>query len=231
LIVPSGRWERREEVDSTQDVAAELLRSDSPAGIVLARHQRAGRGRFARVWHSDPGDSLTASLVFESYADHPRPYLLGMAVAIAAAGALHCELRWPNDLVHGSRKLGGILTELRPDPQGRQIPVVGLGVNLNQRKFPEEIVHRAISLWQIGAKESDPEDLLRRVLSRLSDLPEPSEWSALETLWRLFDATPGKSYTLPDGSLAHAIGVGSEGQLLCTVEGDTRSVFAADALL
>src|SRR5947209_17623403 len=83
------------------------------------------------------------SMAFAAYADHPRPYLVGMGVAVAAAAVIRCELAWPNDLVVGGQKLGGILTELLPDQTGRRVPVVGVGINLNHKRFPAEIAGRA----------------------------------------------------------------------------------------
>ncbi|MGV3614412.1 MAG: biotin--[acetyl-CoA-carboxylase] ligase [Fimbriimonas sp.] len=223
-------WETLDAVESTQAIAAARLREGASVGVVFAHDQTAGRGRFGRPWVSQRGDSLTFSLIFWEYADHPRPYLVGMAVAAAAAGVAHCQLRWPNDLVEGERKLGGILTELLPDDQGRRVPVVGVGLNLNQTEFPEEIAHRATSLRLVREGAYDPETIARKILARLALLPEPEQWADLWPVWELFDATPGKAYRLPTGEEAIALGVGSDAQLLCSVDGESRSVMAAEAL-
>lgn len=136
-----------DEVDSTQGLAAKLLaKSPGGPGLILARHQTAGRGRFDRTWHSDKDLSLTMSLIFREYPDHPKPWLIGMSVACAAAAALHCQVQWPNDLVSQGRKLGGVLTEIFPDTQGRRTPVAGVGINLNQTSFPSELASCATSL-------------------------------------------------------------------------------------
>jgi BirA family biotin operon repressor/biotin-[acetyl-CoA-carboxylase] ligase len=153
-----------------------------------------------------------------------------MSVAVAAAGVLRCRLRWPNDLVIDNRKVGGILTELITDGQGRRIPVVGVGVNLNQSEFPEELVEIATSLAIAHGGRFEPETVGRTILARLSDLPEPTSWSDLAPIWSLFDATPGKTFRLPDDRVATALGIGSEGQLMCSVEGESCSVLAAEAI-
>lgn len=225
-----GEWTVHDVVNSTQNLAAEYLLRGSTVGVVFAHDQVQGRGRFGRPWLSAPGDSLTFSLVFREYADHPRPYLVGMAVALAAAGALHCQLRWPNDLVEGERKLGGILTELLPDEQGRRVPVVGVGINLNQSSFPEEVAAIATSAHLMHGGSYDPRQVGEDILKRLSGLPEPTSWSALAPIWGLFDATPGKRFRLATGEEAIALGIGSDAQLLCSVDGESRSVMAADAL-
>jgi BirA family biotin operon repressor/biotin-[acetyl-CoA-carboxylase] ligase len=226
----TGEWFKFEEVESTQSVAGERLKAGEPIGVVFTRNQTKGRGRFERPWYSHPDDSLTMSLVFRAYADHPAPQFVGMAVACAVAGALHCELQWPNDLVFGGKKVGGVLTDLMPDEMGRLVPVVGVGVNLNQRSFPDEISSRAISLGMYRGGRYDPEEIARGILDRLAMLPEPDEWTAIRPVWMLFDHTPGKTYFLPDGSEAIAIGVGPDGRLICAVDGESTAVMAAEAI-
>lgn len=226
----SAIWVSFDEVESTQTVAAEHLLRGEPVGVIFAKQQTAGRGRFSRVWHSVEGESLTMSLIFREYADHPLPYLVGMSAAVAAAGALHSELQWPNDLVFGDKKLGGILTELFPDEKGRMVPVVGIGINLNQKKFPEEIADRAISLALYRGGVHDAETIGRGILDRIRLLPEPNTWEDVKPVWMLFDHTPGKSYRLTDGSEAIALGVGPEGRLICACNGESVSVLAGEAI-
>lgn len=225
-----GIWDAYDEVESTQAIAAERLRKGDPIGVVFAKHQVKGRGRFDREWHSVAGDSLTMSLIFRDYADHPSPHLIGMAVACAVAGTIHSELQWPNDLVFGTKKVGGILTELLPDEQGRRVPVVGVGLNLNQKSFPEPIQDRAISLAMHQGGAYEPETLGQQIVKRFSSLPEPNHWSDIQPVWMLFDHTPGKVFVLPNGSEAVALGVGPEGRLICAVDGESTSVLAAEAI-
>ena len=115
------------EVDSTNRVAAHLVRTGAADGLVVAAdHQTSGRARRGRRWQSRPGSALLVSVVLR-----PVPPLVTLAAGVAAAEA--CEavagaqvrLKWPNDLLTGDAKLGGILSELVGDAA-----VVGLGVNL-----------------------------------------------------------------------------------------------------
>ena len=229
--VASAQWLIIESAGSTQDVAAQQLAAGDQFGAVLALDQVSGRGRLDRKWLSTPGESLAVSFLFRAYADHPQAHLIGMATAVAAAGALNCQLQWPNDLVAEGRKLGGILTEMGTDSRGRKVPIVGVGVNLNQTAFPPEIAGRATSMNLVHGGHYDAVDVAKRIAARLELLPEPNHWSDLEIVWDVFDSTPGKRYRLQDGSEAVAIGIGPNGQLLCSVEGDPRTVFAADAIL
>lgn len=225
----SSQWHEFDEVLSTQDLAVNAVK-DGGGGVFFARHQTMGRGRFGREWFSDPGASLTMSLAFTDYPDHPMPYLIGMTVAMAAAAVLHCELAWPNDLVSGARKLGGVLTEIASDDQGRRIAVVGVGINLNQRKFPLDIADFATSMALDRGGSYDAGEIAHKIVERFPNLPEPQSWADLAPVWRLFDHTPGKRYRTPTGEEAIALGVGPDGQLMCSVNGETTSIMAADAI-
>jgi BirA family biotin operon repressor/biotin-[acetyl-CoA-carboxylase] ligase len=220
-----------EQALSTQDLAtAELLNPQSSIGAVLTPEQIAGRGRFKRPWITPPGEALTVSLLFRHQANHPAPHLLGMAVAIATAGAVHAKLQWPNDLVSQGKKVGGILTEMQLDSQGNQVAVVGLGLNLNQTEFPPEIADRATSLRLATGQTFEAQSILSQILGRLQLLPEPALWSDLAPVWNVFDDTPGKRYVLPSGTEVIAIGIGSQGELIATDDGTPLTVMAADAI-
>jgi BirA family biotin operon repressor/biotin-[acetyl-CoA-carboxylase] ligase len=108
---------RLESVTSTQDVARTL-----PIGsIVIADHQTAGRGRLDHRWDAPPRTALLASFVLA-----PNPLLsLAAGVAAAEACAQGVRLKWPNDLLLGGRKVGGILVEATPTKA-----ICGIGVNL-----------------------------------------------------------------------------------------------------
>lgn len=221
-----------DEVESTQKVARSFLEGAQPGpvpGAILARSQTAGRGRFERSWVSGPGDSLTVSWIFSRYPNHPRPWLVGMALALAVAEAVHARVSWPNDIVLRGKKVGGILTELMRSENGL-IPVVGLGVNLNQESFDEALNDRATSLFLESGQNFSPLELAIRIGENMESLPDPSSWERIRGVWALFDQTPGKLYRLADGRAAVAVEVGHDGQLLCSIEGESMVVQAADAI-
>ncbi len=191
----------------------------------------AGRGRFGRVWYSEPGDSLTMSIAFTDYPDLPRPWLVGMAAACASALTVGCQVRWPNDLVFQGRKLGGVLTEIVLDSAGRRVPVVGIGVNVAQAVFAPELAPVATSCRLSGLGHGmDSPQLSRSILDALGSVPEPLEWTAISGIWEQIDATPGKRYRLADGREGAAVRVGPTGELVCDVGGAEVVVLAADAL-
>lgn len=228
----NGDWLVLDEVVSTQtELAQRVAAGGNYPAAILALHQTGGRGRFDRKWLSAAGDSLTMSLAFPAYADHPKPWLVSMAAALAAASAIHAKVQWPNDLVLSGKKVGGILSEIVAEPSGRKIPVIGIGINLNQTEFPKEIADRAISLaQQRPGGNFEARRIADQILDRLASLPEPESWDALRPVWMLFDATPSKSYLTSTGEKGTALGIGPEGELILSVDGETQTVVAADAL-
>lgn len=200
------------EVDSTNRVAADLARAGAPDGLVVgADNQTAGRGRRGRIWESRPGAALLVSVVLR-----PAPPLVTLSAGVAAAEACedavpgaHVALKWPNDLLLGDGKLGGILSELVGDAA-----VVGLGVNLGWAP------NRGARL---GA-DVDRDSLLRAYLAGL-DRP-PGEVVAR---YRPRCATIGRRVRveLPRGSIeGTAEAVDDDGRLVV----DGRPVAAGDVI-
>jgi BirA family biotin operon repressor/biotin-[acetyl-CoA-carboxylase] ligase len=131
-----------------------------PAGYaVVAGEQTAGQGRHGHSWHSEAGSGLYCSLVLE-----PRP-LLTLALGLATAGAIahavgvECDLRWPNDVMLGGKKVAGILVQL-----SGAIAIAGIGINLRHTAFPAELETIATSLKTHTSKEPDAAGILIALL-------------------------------------------------------------------
>jgi BirA family biotin operon repressor/biotin-[acetyl-CoA-carboxylase] ligase len=165
-------WVRRviclPETDSTNAEALRLAAAGEPEGcVVVADVQAAGRGRLGRAWWSEPGRSLLASwLVRPSLAVEHWPTLtlvagLAAARALITAAGVEVRLKWPNDLLVGGRKLGGLLAEA----DGRGALVVGLGVNVRQTEFPAELAELATSVAVEGGRPVERAWLLAATLS------------------------------------------------------------------
>ena len=172
MMARAAPWIRRvvcrEEIDSTNAEALRLAAEGEPEGtVVVADAQSAGRGRLGRSWWSERGTALLASwLVRPSIPVERRPLLslvAGVAAARAAttASGVDVRLKWPNDLMIGERKTGGILTE----SDARGALVVGLGVNIRQTDFPGDIRDTATSLVAAGGRAPARAWLLSATLS------------------------------------------------------------------
>ncbi|KAF0182084.1 MAG: BirA family transcriptional regulator biotin operon repressor / biotin-acetyl-CoA-carboxylase ligase [Nitrospirae bacterium] len=140
---------------STNATAVEIAGTGCPDGtVVVADAQSAGRGRMARIWNSPPGVNIYMSIVLRPAIAVRDAAVLTLLTGVACAKALHhcsgteISLKWPNDLLIGNRKVGGILTELRADPDRIQFAVIGIGINVNYHKehMPRDISEIATSL-------------------------------------------------------------------------------------
>jgi biotin-[acetyl-CoA-carboxylase] ligase BirA-like protein len=212
-----------DEVSSTMEVATRALCAGNPIGTIVARTQTAGRGRLQRKWHSPPGDSLSMTLTL---AENPGPdgYLIGLAIGCLVAEVCDTQLRWPNDLVMGDglRKVGGILTEV---VEGHFL--VGIGLNLNQTEFPEDISPFATSLRLETGQSYVAESLAAEIAEAVRRAPRPTAFSFLLSSWSPRDRTPGKKYRTVGGELVVAEYVNELGELVTTTG---QRITAAEAL-
>jgi BirA family biotin operon repressor/biotin-[acetyl-CoA-carboxylase] ligase len=138
---------------STNADALQAARSGAPHGSVyFAGEQTAGRGRGGHGWISAAGEGLYVSVLLRPEFSAARLPLLPLAAGLAAAGAIRAvsglavDLRWPNDLLIGARKAGGILVEAKLESKTSPHAVVGIGVNVHQRGFPSGLATPATSL-------------------------------------------------------------------------------------
>lgn len=168
--LPGRRIEWLDSIDSTMHAAARLASEGCASGtIVGAEEQTAGVGRHGRAWHSETGAGLYVSLVLRPRlgAESLPLVMLALGVAtreaIARAAGLAPDLRWPNDVLLDGRKCAGILAQL----EGAAV-IAGIGINVSQSRFPDDIAHLATSLRLAGAPAVSRESLLV-ALARATD--------------------------------------------------------------
>ncbi|MCX6574641.1 MAG: biotin--[acetyl-CoA-carboxylase] ligase, partial [Candidatus Aminicenantes bacterium] len=141
---------RLESVPSTNDLARTLaLRGAAHGTAVVAGEQTRGRGTKGRVWHSPAGLGLYVSFILRGPGGGavPFPHIIPLAAGLAAAdavreaGGIETSLKWPNDILHDGKKLGGILSEAVSGATGGDFVVVGIGLNAGHGPddFPEEL--------------------------------------------------------------------------------------------
>jgi BirA family biotin operon repressor/biotin-[acetyl-CoA-carboxylase] ligase len=162
-----------ESVSSTNDLAKQLAEEGAVEGtLVVAGQQTAGRGRHARRWHSSAGSSLLLSLILRPpLKPELLPHLfmssaLAVAQAVEQATSLPVHFKWPNDILLGSKKAGGILIETSLSGEELQFAVIGIGlnVNLDVHDFPE-ITATATSLSTELGHEASRLEILRSLLT------------------------------------------------------------------
>ncbi len=231
-----------ETATSTNEVALEAARSGALDGtVIIARTQSAGRGRRGRSWFSPPGGNLYLSYIHRS---RLRPAALAAitldaATAVASAvedlSGLRVEVKWPNDLLMGGRKLGGVLTELHtdlgPDPASTVV-IVGVGVNVGGTvaDFPEELQPIATTIAHSGGAEVSAEQLGRLVGRRLREKLagyEAAQGPDLTAYLTRFRGQIGRRVELDDHATvlyATVTGVAGDGCLLVRPDGADADV-------
>ncbi len=160
---------------STNADAVAAARDGAPHGSVFfADEQLAGRGRGGHGWISVAGEGLYVSVLLRPQIPASRLPFLPLAAGLAAAEAIHAisgltvDLRWPNDLLIGPRKTGGILAETTSQSKGPPHEVVvGIGINVHQRAFPPGLATPATSLDLESGKHLSRQTLLAALLKSL----------------------------------------------------------------
>lgn len=217
-------------VDSTNLAIRRLAKEGAPAySIALAEEQLEGRGRLGRSWFSPPGSGLWFSILLRPQMLNPAGAAsLTLVTAAVLAGHLNdhhnldIKVKWPNDLLSDGKKTGGILTELKGDPDRAEYLVVGIGLNVNQRQsdFPAELRRQSTSLYMATGREINRFDLflsLRDELLKAYPLFLRDGFTPFRELWKKNNTTLGQEVTLswPGGKLeGKALDLTEEGALL-----------------
>ena len=149
------------ETDSTNLWIKRLAKEGAPEGtLALAEFQSAGRGRLGRSWEVPEGTSVMMSILlrpkFEPQYAPTLTLVMGMAVAKAVKSlGFDVSIKWPNDVVVSHKKICGILTEMGVRDGKIDYAVIGVGINVNIKEFPEEMADKATSLYLESGKEFD----------------------------------------------------------------------------
>jgi BirA family biotin operon repressor/biotin-[acetyl-CoA-carboxylase] ligase len=196
--------------DSTNARARELALAGAPHGtLVTADEQTAGRGRQGRSWTAAPGEALLLALLVRGV--EPGAALLPLAAAVAVCESvepLEAAIKWPNDVWAERRKLAGVLLEGRPQEGWA---VIGIGLNVRTREFPEELRETATSLALAGHDVSvdHARTALLAALERWLSAPPDEVLGA----WRARDALLGEPVRWQNGS-GTAAGISERGSLI-----------------
>ncbi|MCF8198246.1 MAG: biotin--[acetyl-CoA-carboxylase] ligase [Sulfuritalea sp.] len=227
--------------DSTNAVLLDRAEAGAPSGTVLiAEEQTAGRGRRGRNWLASRGDSLTFSLLWR-FAPGTAPAGLSLAVGVAVARALEkvgvgdTALKWPNDMLKGGRKLGGILVELVPGAP--HAAVIGIGINLSLPEgMSEELRNASAALDQ--AETLDQSALYAALLGELLvtlEIFATEGFVAVRPEWLARHVMQNTRVKLASdfGPAMEGIcrGVDSDGALLLEIEGHVERILSGEVSL
>ncbi len=165
------------ETDSTNTQLRKLAENGAPQGtLVVADEQTAGRGRRGRGWVSSPGSGIYMSFLLRPPFSPDHASMLTLVAAMAVADGIYevtgldCEIKWPNDVIYQGHKLCGILTEMSTDMDSINYVIVGIGINVADREFPEDIRDMAASLESFCAPPVSRVKLIAAILKAWENL-------------------------------------------------------------
>ena len=237
----------REDVTSTQDVAEGLAKLGGEDGIVvISEKQSTGRGRKGRDWDSPTGEGIYLSVILRPNLTPGQvlqiPLIAGVAVgkAIKMVSSLEPRIKWPNDIMIGDRKVGGILTEMNSEINKVNYVILGIGINVTTPRalFPESIRSIATSLAEECGETISRGRLLRHILAEFESLYTQFLTSGFEGIreeWKAMNNTTGSRVKISgeEGEIeGEALDIDSEGFLLIRKEnGNVKRIISGDVSL
>lgn len=161
----------RKDTGSTNEDAKEVAENGGTHGsLVVAESQSSGKGRRGRVWSSEKGSTISMSLLLRPTFSPSVAPKLTLLMALAVAEVLHhltdqkVSIKWPNDVLVNGKKVCGILTEMSAEMDCINYVVIGVGINVNNTEFPEEIAATATSLLNEVGNRMGRTDIIINVM-------------------------------------------------------------------
>ena len=232
-----------DEIDSTNNRAKALGEAGGADGtLFVAETQTAGKGRRGRCWQSPAGSSISMSILLRPVMNPSDAPMLTLVMAYAATKALREKteldigIKWPNDLVVSGKKISGILTEMSAEIDYINHVVIGVGINVNQDTFPDDIKETASSLKMELGKRIKRSGLIAAVMKNFEKyyeiFQETEDLSGLKELYNSMLVNkdrevkvlePGNEYK------AYAIGINQTGELIVrTPDGKEKEIYAGE---
>ena len=232
-----------DETDSTNNRAKDSGEKNGAHGtLFIADKQNAGKGRRGRAWESPSGKSIYMTILLRPQITPDKAPMLTLIMGLSVAEGIRkvsgaeTEIKWPNDIVMNKKKVCGILTEMATEMEYVNYVVIGVGINVNQQQFPEEIADTAASLCRETGRIYRRSELIAAVLERFEEnygiFLKTGDLSGIQ---KAYDAVlvncgqevrvlePGHEYE------AVAEGINRNGELMVRLpDGERRYIFAGE---
>ena len=201
-------FDHLETVTSTNEHLKAFV-ADGVPQVTMADEQTAGKGRYGRRWHSEKGQGLYVSfLAYPTWSAARAPFLTMIAAlavirAIEAHGGsrLKPKIKSPNDILINQRKVAGILTELGTQSARIRWSIIGIGLNLYQKDFPEGLASKATSLLMEGVTITHPLSLCQEISRHLASafrLLEEDQWKTVRQEFQTYLRETPSGYAIEE---------------------------------
>ena len=206
--------------------------------IIWAEHQTSGRGQRGHSWHSHSGENITFSIILTpTFLPATEQFLISEIAALALVDTLkeydiECRIKWTNDIYAGDNKIVGILIEHALTGMNISRTVIGIGLNVNQLSFPEELPNPTSMAVERGITFDRREilDTFSTKIAALYDLLESGHKETIESRYRMsmYHRDEQHTYAYPDGAEFRATirGVRPSGELCLEHEDGTLREYA-----
>tara|TARA_Y100000310_G_C20702467_1_gene831164 strand:- start:5135 stop:5863 length:729 start_codon:yes stop_codon:yes gene_type:complete len=225
-------------LSSTNDKAKILIKGGKYNIVVVAEKQKKGRGKFNRGWSSELGGLYMTIALKEDDLDNVRYLTFIAAVSVAKTikkiTKLNAQVKWPNDVLIDDKKVCGILTETITN-KNNNYALIGIGVNVNQKKFGKNLIKKTTSLKLETNKNYDIKKLSKAIIKEFNSLYKyytNKKYTEIIKIWKKYSHTLGRKIrakTLSGTYVGEAVDVDSDcnlmlklsnGKLKKIVEGD-----------
>ena len=214
-----------ETIDSTNDYAKKIGNELRDGSVIISEEQTKGKGRLGRVWESKAGEGIWMSIILKpNIIPNKAPFitLIAGASIVKALNILgvDAKIKWPNDITINNKKLSGILTELSAEIERVNYIVVGIGMNVKDTDFEEELKDKATSLYKENYNVSRI-DIVKEILCQFEklylDYIEKDDKKEVLDICRQYSAIINKEiYVIKNDQkeLVDCIGINEEGNLI-----------------
>lgn len=234
----------KQEVTSTNDLAKEIAKNaDSHGTIILAERQTKARGRLGRTWSSNNSDGIWMSIILKACAEPFVSQRITLLLAVTIwqslnkATGVSCEIKWPNDLLLNGKKICGVLCESKILGSQSNYVIAGIGININQDFFEDDLKNKATSLKMHTGKNFQKDEIINDLIIRLNKnyrVMDEDAWKEILDFYKLKCSTLGKLLkiaSLDNGKIYKAVDINENGNILVMDnESEIKQIFSDEVL-
>ena len=230
-----------DEVDSTNNYARLMADKINSDFLVVADMQTLGKGRMGRSWSSPAGIGIFMSLCIKPEMSVEKASMITLVTAVSLCDAIeelypiNATIKWPNDIVINSKKISGILTEMSSDMDGIKYIISGMGINVNNKEFPDDIKDMASSILLETGILADRSNLIAAVIyhfyKNMNIFLKTGDMSGLKENYENHLVNIGKDVKILDPKGIYqgvALGIDETGALLVNAEGKIKRIISGE---